>query len=297
MNDSGTRKALGRGLAALIPPAPPASGGPGPAAPTNSAASGPGLRTLPIERLKPNPTQPRKVFDPDKLDELAASIREQGLLQPIIVRRQGDAYEIVAGERRWRAATRAGYQEVPVVVRELTDEAALQIALVENIQRADLDPLEEAEAYSRLIREHGMTQEEVGQAVGKSRVAITNSLRLLKLPPPIVEMLADGRLTAGHARALMTLPTEPDMVRLAEDVVRRRASVRDTEAKARMMNRSAKKAESGKPRSPNDVGLEERLQRTLQTKVRLHHRAGKGRVEIFFHSLEELDRILEIIEA
>lgn len=275
-----TRRALGRGLAALIPVAPDASSD--------------GIRTLPIEKVRPDPKQPRKHFDDDSLDDLAASIREQGILQPIIVKRHEDHYQIITGERRWRATSRAGLQQIPALVRECTDEQALKVALVENIQREDLDPLEEAGAFSRLIRDHNLTQEQVGQAVGRSRSAITNSLRLLKLPQPVLDLLAEGKLTAGHARALMTLKGEEDILRLANEVVERGTSVRDTEAKARMFLRARKKTTKipEEKKGIADASLEERLMRSLQTKVRLHHRNGKGRVEIFFHSYEHLDTIL-----
>ncbi len=279
--ETGSRKALGRGLAALIP----------------SAPSSGDVRKLPIEKVRPNPRQPRKHFDPDRLDELAASIREQGVLQPIIVRKQENHYEIITGERRWRATSRAGLQEIPVLIKDYTDQEALQVALVENIQREDLDALEEAEAFSRLIREHGLTQEQVGQAIGRSRAAVSNSMRLLKLPETLLDHLAKGKLTAGHARALMTLKNEQDMLKLADDVIKRGASVRDTEAKARMLNRSGKKgAAKTEPRSAGDIDLEERLMRALQTKVHLHHRNGKGRLEILFHSYEHLDTILAKID-
>lgn len=273
--DRNPRKALGRGLAALIPTATPSEG----------------LRHLPIEQIRPNPHQPRKQFDDAALSELADSIRTSGLLQPIIVRRADDGYEIVAGERRWRAAARAGLNQIPVVIKELSDTGALQAALVENLQRQDLDPLEEAEAFARLMREHSMSQEDVAQAVGKSRAAVANSVRLLNLPDPILQMLADGRLTAGHARALMTLQNQDDMLRLAEDIARRRASVREVEAKARMINRSRHEV-TRSVQSPAVVDLQEKLTRSLGTKVRLHDRRGKGRIEIFFHSYEHLDDIL-----
>jgi len=280
--DGGSRKALGRGLAALMPS-------------TRDPAS-PGLRTLPIEKVRPNPKQPRKQFDADKLDELAASIREQGMLQPVIVRRaEDDLYELIAGERRWRAAGRAGYQEIPALIRECSDRDALKLALVENVQRDDLDPLEEAEAYSRLVREHGLTQEQVGQAVGRSRAAITNAMRLLKLPEEILVMLADGRLTAGHARAVMTVKNDRDRLKLATDIDKRGASVRDAEAKARMLNRSKRKVDKPQ-KTAADLSLEERLMRALQTKVRVHHKNGKGRLEIFFHSYAHLDGVLERLE-
>ena len=287
MNDNGPRKALGRGLAALIPTA----------APTSATATAAGLRSLPIERIHPNKGQPRKTFDQEPLAELAASIKEQGVLQPVVVRRRGDDYELVAGERRWRAAQLAGLVEVPALVKELSDAEALEVALIENIQRQDLDPLEEAEAYGRLIREHGMTQDEVAVAVGKSRVAITNSLRLLKLPDDILKMLADGRLTAGHARALMTVTSEAALVKLANDVVARALSVREAERLARHAQSQAPAAKARKSgsgrKTPAEAQVEEKLQRALGTKVRLKNRRGKGRIEVYFNSLDELDRLLD----
>lgn len=281
--DTGPRKALGRGLAALIPMASAASG----ATPTS------GLRLLPVERVQPNRSQPRKVFDEEAIAELALSIKEQGVLQPIVVRRHGEYYQIVAGERRWRAATRAGLHEIPALIKELSDSEALQVALIENIQRQDLDPLEEAEAYSRLLSDHGLTQEGVATAVGKSRVAVTNSLRLLRLPETVLAMLADGRLTAGHARALMSITDPTALNKLANDSVARKLSVRETERLSRLAQQGTKKAA---PRAtPAEHQVEERLQRALATKVRLRHRRGKGRIEIFFHSLDELDRVLDAI--
>ena len=277
--DPGQRKALGRGLAALIPQA-------------AAAPSGAGLRSLPLERIHPNRDQPRKQFDEESLAELAASIKERGVLQPIVVRKAGDGYEIVAGERRWRAAARAGLQEIPVLVKDLTDADALQVALIENLQRDDLDPLEEAEAYSRLIREHAMTQEQTAQAVGKSRAAVANSLRLLKLPVPVLAMLADGGLTAGHARAIMTLDSDDKMARLANAAAERHLTVRDTERQARLL-RSKPKSSAQAPRTPAEASVEERLQRALGTKVRLHHRQGRGRIEVFFHTLDQLDGLID----
>jgi ParB family chromosome partitioning protein len=282
--DSGPRKALGRGLAALIPP----SSGAAPA-----MASSPGLRLLPIERIRPNKSQPRKTFAEDALAELAASIEEQGVLQPVLVRRRGEDYELIAGEWRWRAAAKAGLREIPAVIKELSDAEALAVALIENLQRQDLDPLEEAEAYSRLIREHHLTQDEVATAVGKSRVAITNSLRLLKLPDAILAMLGDGRLTAGHARALMTVTSEAAQLKLASDVAARKLSVRDTERLARLAQAPAAKKSTPGRRTPAEAQVEERLQRALGTKVRLKNRRGKGRIEVYFHSLDELDRLLD----
>jgi ParB family chromosome partitioning protein len=286
MKDAGPRKALGRGLAALMPSAPPAKPG---------STTSTGYRVLPIERVHPNKTQPRKHFDETTLLELVSSISTQGVLQPIVVRKSGEGYEIVAGERRWRAATRAGLHEIPAVVKEFSDMVALEVALIENLQRQDLDPLEEAEGYHRLIREHKLTHDQVAEAVGKSRSAITNALRLLKLPEPVLTMLADGRLTAGHARALMQLNDKQMIVRVADDLVGRRASVRDAENKVRQLSKSKKRAAQSEEdgSSPAEASVEERLQRALGTKVRLRQRHGKGHIEIHFHSLDALDGLLD----
>lgn len=285
-NDPRPRKALGRGLAALIPnpPASPATAGSSPET---------GVRELPIETVRPNRKQPRKTFDETALLELTRSITLRGVLQPIIVRRLGNGYEIVAGERRWRAAARAGLQQIPALVKDFTDTGALEVALIENIQRADLDPLEEAEAYHRLIQEHGLTQDRVADAVGKSRSAVSNALRLLKLPDAIITMLAVGKLSAGHARAIMTLDDQTTQIALAEHIVGRQSTVREAEHRARMLKRSATQASPAQAKSAQHLALEERLQRSLATKVRLHERAGKGRIEIHFHDLDQLDALLK----
>ena len=253
---------------------------------------------LSIERLKPNKKQPRKIFEETALQELSDSIKIQGVLQPIIVRRLGENYEIVAGERRWRAAGLAGLQEVPAIVKDFSDSQALQVALIENILREDLDPLEEAESYNRLIRDYGFTHEKLAEAMGKSRVAVTNSMRLLKLPPEILSLLAEGRLTAGRARALMMLENAASMLRLAEDIVGRQMSVRDAETRARLMAIKHKpKAAGKKGRSNAEASIEERLQRALRTKVSLEQRNGKGTITVFFNSLAELDGILDKMVA
>lgn len=291
------RKGLGRGLAALLPTTPGGEGSPG-------IVSGNSLRMLPIERVKPNKTQPRKVFDEVGLEELTASIKARGVLQPIVVRRDGqNGYEIVAGERRWRASTRAGLHEIPAIVRDFTDSETLQIALIENLQRRDLDPLEEAEGYHRLIEEYKLTHEQVAEAVAKNRSTISNSLRILKLPKAVLGMLADGRLTAGHAKALMSLTDASAIAKLAEDIVARGLSVRDTEHRARLLLQSKKKDKAaaggpaGKKSTPEELSVEERLQRALGTKVRLHHRKGRGHMEVFFNSFDELDGILDRISG
>ena len=208
------------------------------------------------------------------------------------MRRRGDGYEIVAGERRWRAASQAGLHEIPALVKELSDTEALQAALIENIQREDLDALEEAEAYHRLMRDHGLTQEDVAQAVGKNRATVANSLRLLKLPDSVLPLLAEGKLTAGHARALMTVTNQAQLEKLARDVAERGLSVREAERLARQLQRRKKTAATGAP-TPAEVNVEERLQRALGTKVRLKHRSGRGCIEVYFHSLDELDRLMD----
>jgi ParB family chromosome partitioning protein len=285
------RKALGRGLAALMPTQTREK----PAV----VAKSDGYRLLPIERVVPNKTQPRKHFDEAALAELAASITVQGVLQPIIVRRGPDGYEIVAGERRWRAASRAGIKEIPAVIKELSDEHALQIALIENVQREDLDPLEEAESYSRLIRDHKLTHDQIAVAVGKNRSTITNSIRLLKLPEQVLAILADGRLSAGHARALMTLSDPKQICAVAEDLVGRHASVRDAEVKVRSLLDAKRPRGKNRPdadaTSTATASVQERLQQALNTKVKLIHKAGKGRIEIHFHSLDSLDALLDKI--
>ena len=289
------RKALGRGLAALMPP-------PSPKKPDPGAAASAALRVLPIEKIHPNKKQPRKHFEQEALEELTTSIRAFGVLQPLVVRKDAAGYEIVAGERRWRAASRAGITLIPVVVKEYSDAHALQAALIENVQRADLDPLEEAEAYSRLIREHQLSHERIAAAVGKSRSAITNSLRLLKLPPSVLAMLADGRLSAGHARALMSLDDAKLCMGMAQDIVGRQASVRQAEAQAQRLMAQRKRSNTPQGRAGPSVSensavgsVQDKLQQALKTKVRLQQRGGRGRLEIYFHSLDALDGILDVI--
>ena len=274
------RRVLGRGLAALIPGSLAGNG------PASAATAQIGLKQLPIERIKPSPKQPRKHFDETALKELSASIRQHGVLQPIVVRKRGEFYEIVAGERRWRAATMAGLREIPAVVKELSDSVTLQLALIENIQRQDLDPFEEAQAYRRLIREYGFKHDQLAEAMGKSRSAITNCLRLLKLPEPVLALVGEGGLTAGHARALMTLSGDEEAaLSLAKDIVGRRMSVRDAEAKARQMARSILKRSGAAAGSKTatassqtaEASVEDRLRGALGVKVRLRQRQGRGR--------------------
>ena len=304
----GKRPALGRGLGALLPSKPVEA--PPPAVVVVDGEERPSAeRRLPIEQLQPNPDQPRRHFDPVKLEELAQSIKNQGVIQPILVTPapaqpgQPKRYVIVAGERRWRAAQRAGLQDVPVVVRDVEDDARLELALVENIQRADLNPIEEAKAYHELSKLRGYTQEDLAQRVGKDRSTVANALRLLKLPPRVQAMVIDGKLSMGHARALLGLTSEDAISALANEAVREGWSVRATESAVR------KRAAPGREVEPAPVDddaerhkiivseLETRLRRRLGVKVRLNTggKKDKGTVEIPYGSLDELDRLLRVI--
>jgi ParB family chromosome partitioning protein len=281
MNDQESRlrrPALGRGLAALIPEAP---------APRH------GVLQLAIERISPDPRQPRHHFPKEPLAELAASIRAQGVLQPILVRKSGEGYVIVAGERRWRAAQQAGLHEVPALVRDLAESAAFEIALVENVQREDLTALEEAEAYRRLIDEHGLTQEDLAQRVGRERSTIANSLRLLRLPDEVKAAVSSGALSMGHARALLALEDTARQIQLARQVVARGLSVRAVELLVR--GRVEKRAAGASEMNPNARALCESLTRALGAKVSLRGSGKTGTLQIRYSSLDELDRIVEKI--
>jgi len=290
--DKGNR--LGRGFSALLPNAAPT------AAPAEPARPAGGVVQLAIEEILPDKAQPRRRFEDAKIEELAASIRSKGVIQPILVRKDGSKYRIIAGERRWRASQRAGLKYVPVLVKEVTERQAFELALIENIQREDLNPVEEAEAYRRLIEEHSLTQEACAERVGKDRSSIANSLRLLRLPDEIKEALTDGTLNMGHARALLGLNDDAAMKRAAKEVAAKKLSVRQTEQlvrKAKESKGEAKAAAASAP-SPQVRAIEEKLQRALGTKVRLNDKGGgKGRIEIEFFSYEELDRILAAVGA
>ncbi|RLA86339.1 MAG: chromosome partitioning protein ParB [Deltaproteobacteria bacterium] len=242
-----------------------------------------------IDRITPSPLQPRRAVDEKGLEELASSIREKGLLQPLIVRSRGEGYEIVAGERRWRAALRAGLKKVPVIVREVSDREALEIALVENLQRQDLNPLEEAEAYRVLIEDFGYTQEEVAKRVGKDRSSVANALRLLKLPAEVKEALKEGRITAGHARAILSAGPLEDQLELFRRILKGDLSVREAEGIAK------RKRGEQEAVDPDLELLLDELREILRAPVRIRGSRGRGRLEIEFHSLEELERIIEII--
>jgi ParB family chromosome partitioning protein len=287
------RPALGKGLSALIPDEPP-------------AADRTGLVEIDVDRLAPSDYQPRTMMDPARLDELAASIRANGVIQPIVVRRTADGYRIIAGERRWRAAQKAGLTRVPVVVKDVTGPDAqgrlLQMALIENIQREDLNAIEEAKAYRRLADEFSLTQDAIAAAVGKDRATIANTLRLLKLPPELQNDLSAGALTMGHARAILALASEALQLRVAREVKTRGLSVRETEAlvKAALEGREidGPTPRAGRPVTPPDVhtrAAEERLKIHLGTRVRIVRKAKGGRIEIDFTSEDELIRLFEAI--
>jgi ParB family chromosome partitioning protein len=284
------KPALGRGLGALLADA---------RAPSEKGQGG-GLTRLPIEQIHADRANPRRSFDEAALEELATSLKHQGVLQPILVRKDGRGYRIIAGERRWRAAQKAGLTELPVIVREASDAEAYELALVENIQRADLNPLEEAEAYRRLVEERKLTQEQVADRVGKDRSSVANSLRLLHLPNEVKQLVAEGDLDMGHARAILGLGSSKEMVLLARDVVTDKLTVRETEARVKGAKNghpvSVKKKGAAKHGSPEAKKLVEDLQRRLGTKVRLVERGGgKGTLEVEFFSYEDLDRIVALI--
>ncbi len=289
------RPALGRGMAALLSNAasPPAAV----AAAAASAVPGRALLQLAIEAVERNPEQPRKRFDEAKLEELAASIREHGVVEPILVRREGTKYRIVAGERRWRAAQRAGLRELPAILRESSDREAFELALVENLQRADLNAIEEAEAFEVLSTDHGLTQEQIAVRVGKERSTVANSLRLLKLPAEVRDAVRGGQLDMGHARALLGLEQVEAVRKLAARAIREQLSVRALEALVRAHGKP-----STKGKKPEETAatrdLVNRLQRRLGARCRVMPRSAvSGRLEIDYTSLDELDGILSRIGA
>jgi ParB family chromosome partitioning protein len=286
------RPALGRGMAALLSnAAPPPSSSP-------AAAHGRGLLLLPVEAVERNAKQPRKRFEEKALEELAASIREHGIIEPILVRRDGGKYRILAGERRWRAAQRAGLKEVPAVVREASEREAFELALVENLQREDLNAIEEAEAYEVLLDDHGLTQEAIAERVGKDRSTVANALRLLKLPVEVRDLVRDGKLDMGHARALLGLEGEEPIRRAAARVVREGLSVRATEALVRQLTKKERPAANNPSETPALRALATRLQRRLGTRCRvLPKSAVAGKLEVEYTSLAELDGILAKIGA
>lgn len=289
-----TKRALGRGINALF-------GSP------ETSDHGENLQEIDLDLLEPSADQPRTIFRERQLDELAASIRANGIVQPLLARRRGDKFQIIAGERRWRAAQRAGLAKVPVVVRDIPDERVLELSLIENIQREELNPIEEANAYRRLIEGLGITQEDVAQRVGRDRSSVTNYLRLLKLPEELQQWVEEDRLSMGHARALLSLETPEAQRELAVEVIARRLSVRETErAVKRVLAETAKRATgpggagaAGRAGAlatdANQRAAEEKLSRRLGTKVRITPMKLGGKLEIVFYSDAELDSIYSII--
>lgn len=270
------KMALGKGLEALIP------------------ERGEEVIYLDINRIFPGENQPRKAFRDESLKELAASIKERGVLQPVIVSRVGDGtFRLVTGERRWRAAALAGLKKIPALIRDVASKDSLEIALIENIQREDLNPIETAEAFKRLISDFNLTQEEISDKVGKDRATIANYLRLLKLPGEIKSLIYNGSLSMGHAKAILSIEGKSNQIDLAKKIVNKGLSVRDAEALSRKILKPRKTIIS---KDPQILSLEEKLIKSLGTKVRIHHKGEKGgRIEIQYYSLEELDRLLDIL--
>jgi ParB family transcriptional regulator, chromosome partitioning protein len=280
------RRGLGRGLGALL------------AAEPSETES---LVEVPIDQIDVNPNQPRKVFDFTALDELAASIKSSGVIQPIIVRRFAGAYQLIAGERRWRAARQAGLDRIPAIVREATDAQSIELALVENLLREDLNPIEAAQAYQKLLAEFSWTQEELAQRIGKDRTSIANCLRLLRLPEEIQADLRSGRLTMGHARALLALTSVAEQLRLRDEILSHEWSVRATEDSIRAKETHAERLgaapKKGRRRSAELTALEEALQRGLMTRVRIVGNERRGKIEVSYATPGELERLAEVLGA
>lgn len=282
------KKGLGRGLSALIPSAQETDVERREQRATHEVA---------VDRITPSPFQPRRTFDEAKIEELAASIRNQGIIQPLVVRPKGDGFELIAGERRWRAAMKAGLSRVPVVVRDASDHEALQLALVENLQREDLNPIEEASGYRRLQEEFHWSQEEMAERVGKSRPAIANSLRLLSLPAEVQQEVVAGNLPAGQARALLGLHTDALIVSACRDVIAKGLSTRETEKMVKFLLMGRKRRRGVPLIDPDLKSIVENLQRALGTRVRLlpKARSAKGKIEIEYYAMADLERIIQTI--
>ena len=274
------KSALGRGMAALLPVV---------------DERGKVYFSCPIEEISPLRGQPRKTFSGEKLDELAASIRENGIIQPLVVRSKEDRYELIAGERRWRAAQKAGLREVPVVIQDVSDQTALEMALVENIQREDLNAVEEAEAYLALMETLGLSQEELARRVGKERSTVANSLRLLRLPEEIKRDIVEERLTMGHGRSLLPLADSPLMKQARDEIIKRGISVRETESLVRRLQNPPAERSRSALLTPEMMDLQERLKRHFKAKVAINRSGKKGKIEISFGDTTELTRIIDLL--
>src|SRR5437773_10658356 len=279
-------RGLGSGLAALLSATP---------------AADDVLIEIPVDQIEANPAQPRKSFSPEALEELVTSIRASGVIQPVIVRHRGPGYQLIAGERRWRAARQAGLERIPAIVRDATDAESLELALVENLLREDLNPIDEAEAYETLLGQFGWTQEELAGRIGRDRSSIANSLRLLRLPEEIQADLRGGRLTMGHARALLALTNPTDQLRLRDDILAHAWSVRATEDSIRALEEAARPRGAAprqwRRRSTELAALEAGLQRALMTRVRIVGTERKGKIEVIYATGAELDRLTELLGA
>jgi ParB family transcriptional regulator, chromosome partitioning protein len=251
---------------------------------------------LDVKAIHPNPYQPRKFFDPEKIEELAVSLRSSGIIQPLVIRKGSDGYELIAGERRWRAAIKAGLKEVPVIIKDVSEDQVLKLSLIENLQRENLNPVEEAEAYYRLIEDFKLLQETVGEVVGKNRSTITNALRLLKLPEEIKKDLSLGKISPGHARAILVLDNHVKRLTLHREIIKQELSVRQTEKLVK--NWREKKTLPTHRKEPVEIkSIRENLQRVLGTQVKIFRKGKQGKIEIFFFSDDDLERILEIIQG
>lgn len=297
MSSDKQRKVLGKGLSALLPGRSPSAAA---AAPVPEERPSAAPSRLPLSSIHANPMQPRTVFQADRLEELAASIRANGIIQPIVVRQHEDGYQIVAGERRWRAAKIAGVTDVPVVVQDVADPNMLELALIENIQREDLNPIETAHAYERLSRELGLSHEEIGRRTGKDRTSITNIVRLLKLPKEVQLLVAEHRLSMGHARAILGLPEATTQIQIAEKAAAQNLSVRQVEALVQELTAERPREGSGHRKEhaidPNVKAAIDELERALGTRVRIVELSEqRGRIEIEYYSQAELDRLFQHI--
>jgi ParB family chromosome partitioning protein len=297
------KKGLGKGLSALIPSSLNPEMTTTIETENNNGNTATRVVEIAVEKIEPNKYQPRKVFNADGLEELALSIKEHGVVQPVVVRKiEEDKYQLVAGERRWRACKIAGLETIPAIIKGYSEQETTEIALIENIQREDLNPLEEAAAYKVLIEEFGLTQEELSNKVGKSRPYIANSLRLLNLPEQIKEMVANGSISAGHGRALLSLP-EAGQLRLAEKIQKEGLTVRETEALVKSIGILGSEQQQNKKKentakkdlSPEIIDIEEKLRHYFGTKVRLLNNNNGGKIEIEYYSVEELNRILDLL--